>query len=598
MKTLPIRPVTAIRRAGIVVLALVAVLPSHPAASAPRRAEPTTESSSGAAVPRVESGVAPGNVATPSVGRAATPSAIAFQGFLTDDLGVPLDTTLGSLDAAIYDVLAGGTPLWQAQYLFVPIEQGVFSLELGAGIAFPTDLFDGGSLWIGFAVDGGAELAPRTRLLAAPFANRAMRASSADALEPGAGVTTLNGLTDDITLTAGANVTITPSGNTLTIDASGGGGSDADWTIVGSEIYHDGPGTVAIGTSNVGTGQVLRVNGDSVFGGDSSSTDGTSEFISLWGTSGGWIFGVQNEATEASTDFFIGKDYTEDGTFHIEQDGDVGMGTSTPAADLHLAGASSVSLLIEADTDNSNEADQPSIVLTQDDGAVEGRLGYFDSSNRLTLMNAYSDKLYLGTNDLNRLTISSNGNVGIGTESPAFALQVVGTVSSDDVDVNGEVRSLSLDVQGTAQVDILEITGGADLAEPFRLADDTRVLPGMVLVIDPANAGRLRVADRAYDRRVAGVASGANGVNAGITLRQEGTEADGHFPVALTGRAYCLADAEYGAIEPGDRLTTSPTSGHAMRVADDVPASGAILGKAMTGLRDGRGHVLVLVTLQ
>jgi len=35
-----------------------------------------------------------------------------------------------------------------------------------------------------------------------------------------------------------------------------------------------------------------------------------------------------------------------------------------------------------------------------------------------------------------------------------------------------------------------------------------------------------------------------------------------------------------------------------MKVTDHAKAAGAILGKAMTGLGDGQGMVLVLVTLQ
>lgn len=35
-------------------------------------------------------------------------------------------------------------------------------------------------------------------------------------------------------------------------------------------------------------------------------------------------------------------------------------------------------------------------------------------------------------------------------------------------------------------------------------------------------------------------------------MQQEGTVADGSFPVALSGRVYCWADAAYGAIQPGD----------------------------------------------
>jgi len=68
--------------------------------------------------------------------------------------------------------------------------------------------------------------------------------------------------------------------------------------------------------------------------------------------------------------------------------------------------------------------------------------------------------------------------------------------------------------------------------------------------------------------------------------------------VALSGRVYCWVDASHGAIEPGDLLTTSATPGHAMKAVDPEKARGAILGKAMTGLKEGRGLALVLVTLQ
>lgn len=68
--------------------------------------------------------------------------------------------------------------------------------------------------------------------------------------------------------------------------------------------------------------------------------------------------------------------------------------------------------------------------------------------------------------------------------------------------------------------------------------------------------------------------------------------------MALSGRVYVRADATFGAIKPGDLLTTSDTPGHAMKVTDHLQAQGAILGKAMSALDDGRGFVLVLVTLQ
>ena len=103
--------------------------------------------------------------------------------------------------------------------------------------------------------------------------------------------------------------------------------------------------------------------------------------------------------------------------------------------------------------------------------------------------------------------------------------------------------------------------------------------------------------DRPYDTRVAGIVSGANGINPGLALHQEGALADGQN-VALSGRVYVLADASGSPITPGDLLTTSESPGYAMKVTDHARAQGAILGKAMTGLKEGKGVVLVLVTLQ
>jgi hypothetical protein len=156
--------------------------------------------------------------------------------------------------------------------------------------------------------------------------------------------------------------------------------------------------------------------------------------------------------------------------------------------------------------------------------------------------------------------------------------------------------SNGLSVTGTASVKTLTIRGGADLAEPFELSHDD-IANGSVVIIDSDHPGRLKLSAESYDRRVAGVVSGANGVNPGISLHQEGM-LEGGKNVALSGRVYVLADAGSGAIKPGDLLTTSDTPGHAMKVNDHGKAQGAILGKAMSGLDDGKGLVLLLVTLQ
>jgi hypothetical protein len=149
---------------------------------------------------------------------------------------------------------------------------------------------------------------------------------------------------------------------------------------------------------------------------------------------------------------------------------------------------------------------------------------------------------------------------------------------------------------GTVTVPVLQITGGSDVAEPFVIS--TKNIPrGAVVVIDDKNPGYLKMSDRACDKRVAGIVSGANGINPGLTLRQQGVT-EGGENVALSGRVYALADASNGPIKPGDLLTTSATAGHCMKVVNQVEAQGAIIGKAMTPLESGRGFVLVLVTLQ
>lgn len=162
-------------------------------------------------------------------------------------------------------------------------------------------------------------------------------------------------------------------------------------------------------------------------------------------------------------------------------------------------------------------------------------------------------------------------------------------------------NGVAIEAQGLAKVKTLQILGGADLAEPFDVvsASEHEPGPGTVVVIDETSPGDMKVSDRAYDSRVAGVISGANGLSPGMVMQAEGAEhGGGAHPVALTGRVWTQVDAGFGPIRPGDLLTTSPTPGHAMRADDAARRGGAVIGKAMTALEAGRGLVLVLVSLQ
>jgi hypothetical protein len=160
---------------------------------------------------------------------------------------------------------------------------------------------------------------------------------------------------------------------------------------------------------------------------------------------------------------------------------------------------------------------------------------------------------------------------------------------------------ISGDYNGTGRsriiVDELQIKGGADFAEYFDItsAATEKPLPGMLVSIDENNVGKLSISSTPYDKKVAGVISGANGIRPGMMMGHQNTIADGAFPVAITGRIYVLADATKNAIRPGDQLTTSSLPGYAMKATNNKKSQGAIIGKAMSTLTEGKGMVLVLI---
>jgi hypothetical protein len=155
----------------------------------------------------------------------------------------------------------------------------------------------------------------------------------------------------------------------------------------------------------------------------------------------------------------------------------------------------------------------------------------------------------------------------------------------------------NVDVKGTVKVDgDVELTEKAgDIAEEFDVQAAANIEPGSVLVI--GNQGTLCISRDAYDRRVAGVVAGAGDFRPAITLDRQ-AKSECRLPISLVGKTYCKIDCQYGAIEIGSLLTTSPTPGHAMRVDDVTKAVGAIIGKALSSQSRGKGLIPILVTLQ
>jgi hypothetical protein len=139
----------------------------------------------------------------------------------------------------------------------------------------------------------------------------------------------------------------------------------------------------------------------------------------------------------------------------------------------------------------------------------------------------------------------------------------------------------------------VQLTGG-DCAEQFEVIDST-CDAGSVMVID--DTGALVQSHREYDRRVAGVVSGAGDLRPGIILDKQ-QDVNGGLPIALLGKVHCKAVAHDAAIEVGDLLTTSSLAGHAMKATEDTRAHGAVIGKALERLPSGTGLIRILIALQ
>jgi hypothetical protein len=141
----------------------------------------------------------------------------------------------------------------------------------------------------------------------------------------------------------------------------------------------------------------------------------------------------------------------------------------------------------------------------------------------------------------------------------------------------------------------VKLIGGNDVAENFSVINTDSVSPGCVMTFK--EDGSIESCNKSYDKKVVGVISGAGDYKPGLVLGKIETE-EGRMPIALMGKVFCWVDADFGSVEVGDLLTTSATSGHAMKAEDPFKAFGAVIGKALKPLIKGKGLIPILVALQ
>jgi hypothetical protein len=109
---------------------------------------------------------------------ADVPQMINYQGRLTDESGNPLDTTV-SITFTIHTDSIGMDSVWFETHLGVSVENGIFSVVLGKTNPIPDSVFEGSQCWLGIKVGTDPELVPRTRLVTAPYAYRVATVDSA-----------------------------------------------------------------------------------------------------------------------------------------------------------------------------------------------------------------------------------------------------------------------------------------------------------------------------------------------------------------------------------------------------------------------------------
>lgn len=476
----------------------------------------------------------------------------------------------------------------------VDVRNGLFTVALDFG----ESAYDGQAIWLQIEVrhpDGDGPytlIAPRQNVTIVPYAVHALNTPNGYALDAADGSPTNSVFVNNDgnvgirTIDPESALTVnSPSTDALRLFGPGAVGSAArlhfgDASYVYLEEDQDDYLTIysfqrtAIMGGNVGIGTTTP-------GFPMTFPNTLGDKISLWGQSGPhYGFGIQGGLLQIHSDtsasdiaFGHGRSSSFTETMRIKGNGNVGIGIVTPAAKLDVNAALSGTSIAVYARSHAAGLSGPAI---RAHNSHSGGIAIFSTSNSSDANLVITNE---GTGDLIR------GFSGLGGGSFPFR-----------VENNGKTT-----------VSVLTITGGSDLAEPFFVGSDAATerrsdegtQPGMVVVIDPKNPGRLKLATEAYDRKVAGIISGANGLATGMMMSAQGNPlADGNHPVALTGRVWCRCECSGGPIEPGDLLTTSNRTGHAMKVSEYARAHGAILGKAMTPLAEGTGLVLVLVSLQ
>jgi hypothetical protein len=301
---------------------------------------------------------------------AGIPFLMNYQGMLTDTLGNPLNGD-HNLTFKIYSQSSGGSALWTETHTSTQVQDGLFNVILGSLSLLPSSVFEDTVRYLGITVGSDAELSPRIRITSIPYAYRALVADSA--------------------AVAGSVV------------GSAGGWVD-DGSVVRLEANTD---KVGIGTSSPGKKLTVAGGDFGVYPSlaePSIVTDGYNVKL-------GDPDGVGNQ---------VYLEIDDPGNKIVLRNANVGIGTTTPDDDLHVA-------------DHIRVGEDPNY------STVYGELKH-DGGGDGFKINAHAGggtwaDIHFQTNASTKMFIESAGNVGIGTTSPSEKLDVEGNIDVSDNEV-------------------------------------------------------------------------------------------------------------------------------------------------------------------
>ena len=193
------------------------------------------------------------------------------------------------------------------------------------------------------------------------------------------------------------------------------GGNLTDRLVINPE------GDVGINTSNPAS--FLHVHGTQSYGTvriSPTSTNGESAmafFLDTNATTTGTAWVVGHAPWGNTGDFVIGNQAFGGPVMLMQQDGKVGIGTDSPSAHLHIENGSGATLFM-GDTNGRNL-----------------RFRTANSSSQVSNISSYAGLYLGGADNQNHMMIDGNGKVGIGTNSPAEKLDVLGKINVQ----NGQV---------------------------------------------------------------------------------------------------------------------------------------------------------------